>query len=314
MPIHNRDWYQGSSEKPGWQPSGGVMQATPVFAWILALTIGVFVLQLITPMPPPIPNIPSHDSYVGHWLKVTEAVKYGQIWRLVTYAFCHSRLEIFHILWNMLFFFWFGRELEMKYGSREFLLFYLGAAVCAGLTYLILHLSVGTVTPMLGASGAVMAVMMLYAMHFPRRKILFMFFIPLEIRWLVLFYVIMETMPVLQMLGGEANSSGVAHSAHFGGLAFGFFYWKFKWRLEYRWQWLTSWVRLKRHGRKVRARRPAQGSRPEPQASMRDMAHEFDDEIDRILDKVAKKGYKKLSERERTLLASASERYETEKD
>ena len=92
----------------------------------------------------------------------------GQVWRLLTHAFCHDRYGVFHILFNMLFLYWFGCTLESMYGSREFLLFYLAAAVFAGLAFVGLDLYTGSRIPGIGASGAVMAVTMLYAMHFPR--------------------------------------------------------------------------------------------------------------------------------------------------
>src|SRR5439155_4260942 len=57
----------------------------------------------------------------------TRKVMRGQVWRLVTHAFCHDRGDIFHILFNMLFLYWFGCTLESMYTSREFLLFYLAA-------------------------------------------------------------------------------------------------------------------------------------------------------------------------------------------
>src|SRR5262249_36864532 len=103
------------------------------------------------------------------WLQLdTKKVVYeGQVWRLLTHAFCHERYFIFHILFNMLCLYWFGCTLEMLYGSREFLLFYLTAAVVAALAFVGMDLYTGSTSPGIGASGAVMAVMMLYTMHFP---------------------------------------------------------------------------------------------------------------------------------------------------
>src|SRR5262249_37237068 len=112
-------------------------------------------------------------SVVQDWFELdTRKVVYkGQVWRLLTHAFCHNRHEVWHIFFNMLFLYWFGCTIESMYGSREFLLFYLTAALIAALAFVGLDLWTGATAPGIGASGAVMAVTMLYAMHFPRETI-----------------------------------------------------------------------------------------------------------------------------------------------
>jgi membrane associated rhomboid family serine protease len=279
---------------------------------ILIVTIAVYVAQIVTS--------DGSDSHVTAWLAVTtDTIPRLQVWRLLTYAFCHSPFEPLHIVFNMWILWIFGRRIELKYGSREFLLFYLVAALCASVLYCLLHSAFGQVSPMLGASGSVIAVVMLFAMLYPRERILLFFLIPLEVRWLALLFVIYDLHPVLMMIGNRPVNDGVAHAAHVGGLAFGFCYWLYKWRLEYWWQWLTGWLRMKRHGRKVQPRRRvanAPGAPPSKPTlagvAQKKLTGAFDEEIDRILEKVATKGVESLNERERALLDSASERYETE--
>ena len=106
----------------------------------------------------------------------------GQVWRLLTYAFLHA--GIWHILFNMLFLWWFGHEIEEHVrhprirpllpgfrppGRRGVL----PSGPGAGARH----------APCLGASGAVTAVMVLYAFHFPGRIIRLWFFLPIPI-WL----------------------------------------------------------------------------------------------------------------------------------
>src|SRR5262249_54483857 len=112
-------------------------------------------------------------SRVQEWCELdsNKVVYQGQVWRLLTHAFCHERFGVLHILFNMLFLCWWGCTLESMYGSREFLLFYLTAAVVAGLAFVGLDMWTGSSTPGIGASGAVLAVTMLYALHFPRETI-----------------------------------------------------------------------------------------------------------------------------------------------
>ena len=73
---------------------------------------------------------PQRISLIQEWFELdpSKVLYQGQVWRLLTHAFCHERQGLFHILFNMLFLYWFGCTLEGMYGEREFLLFYLAAA------------------------------------------------------------------------------------------------------------------------------------------------------------------------------------------
>src|SRR5262249_51546841 len=138
--------------------------------------------------------------------------------------------------------------IESMYGSREFLLFYLTAALIAALAFVGLDLWTGATAPGIGASGAGMAGTMLYAMHFPRETIYVFWLGGVGMRLLMLFVVIFAWHALLLALGGERFMDGVAHAAHLGGLAFGFAYGKWQWRLEPLLDWLPG-LRKPRWGR-----------------------------------------------------------------
>src|SRR5207249_4696386 len=113
----------------------------------------------------------------------------------------------------------FGSQVEGLYGEREFLRFYLTAALISSLGFLgfgllVNQFAVQRVPHELGASGAVMAVMMLCAMYYPTMKMLIMFVIPIELRWLVAIFVVYDLYPVLKELGGARALDEVAHAAH----------------------------------------------------------------------------------------------------
>ncbi len=80
-----------------------------------------------------------------------------------------------------------------------------------------------------------MAIMALYAVHFPRDEIFLFGLIRIQIRFFVLFYLVYDLYPVLTALSGEGQTDGVAHAAHLGGLAFGFLYHYFGLRLDRGW-------------------------------------------------------------------------------
>ncbi|MFT5128855.1 MAG: membrane associated rhomboid family serine protease, partial [Rhodothermales bacterium] len=245
-------------------------------------------------------------SVVEDWCALSpQKTMRGQVWRLLTYAFCHSRFSVMHILFNMLFLWWFGKVLEQIYGGKELLLFYLSAAVLSGLAFLGISLATGDPTPAIGASGSVMALMMLYAIHFPRQRIYLFFVIPMEIRWLVLLYFLYDLHPVLLALSGNGADTGVAHAAHLGGMIFGFLYYRRQIRLE------PLWNRLFRR----RKRGPPQpiATPPElPSMQAYRPSTPQDEEMDRILEKVFAEGLDTLTDTELEFLKSAGEQYQDE--
>jgi membrane associated rhomboid family serine protease len=230
MGIHSRDYIRDTPSSGGFRPSGDQWAVK----FLVIANVVVFLLQLVSPKVG-IPFAPFEESAVTHWLKLDpqEVVFGGQVWRLLTYGFCHSADNLLHILFNMYILWMFGRLVEPICGSREFLAFYLSSIVVSGLCFLAIHL-VNPLTYAVGASGGVMAVVVLTAMHYPRLTVLVMFILPIELRWLAIIVVALDVTGTLQ---GDAN---VAHSAHLGGAAFGFLYQYFHWRITGVWDAMNS--------------------------------------------------------------------------
>ena len=288
MGIHNRDYIRESPSRGGFSGGGDGT------GWkrIIAITVAVFVLQMVF----------RQSGVIDEWLKLSPSlVIHGQIWRFVTYAFCHDIQNLLHIFFNVLWFWFLARALEQIYGTREFVLFYLAAAVFSGLLYVGLGLILDDQSAVIGASGAVMAVTMLYALHFPRQIINIWGIIPIEVRWLVLLTIVFETYSELQRLGGVDLKGHVAHSAHLGGLAFGYIYYRWQWRLEALWQRL----RLDRLRRQVSSRPKVRVYQP----SVEEEAGGFDAQVDAILEKISESGEASLTDQERDILKRASRRY-----
>ena len=151
----------------------------------------------------------------------------GQLWRLLTYMFLHSRESFFHILFNMLSLWMFGVELERMWGSRYFLKFYFVCGVGAALTTVLLSFipfpafdSLYT-SLTVGASGAIFGVLLAYGLYFPHRPILIYFLFPVPARYFVM---IMGAISLLSSLGDAGG--GIAHTTHLGGLVAGYIYLK----------------------------------------------------------------------------------------
>jgi membrane associated rhomboid family serine protease len=258
-------------------------------------------------------------SVVQQWLELdTDKVMKGQIWRVLTSAFCHDRHGLFHILFNMLGLIWFGIALEYMYGQREFLLFYLAAGILSGLAYVGLDLWTGESVPAIGASGAVMGVLMLYACHYPNHTIRIWFFFPIEMRWLVLLYVAFDLHPLLLQLAGDQVFTGVAHAAHLGGLAFGFVYWNQRLRLApmadslQRFD-LAKSLRRKFRSNNLKLHSPNTGNGRTQGSATNDAETLDQNRVDELLTKITEVGRDKLTDEELGILKQASERLRQKK-
>ncbi|MFM7071558.1 MAG: rhomboid family intramembrane serine protease [Planctomycetota bacterium] len=152
-------------------------------------------------------------------------------WRLLSYAFAHDPRDIGHIASNMLGLWFFGRELESLYGRWEFLRIYLFAAVFSGAVWLLRHglfAGAGPTGTLVGASGSVVALVILFAFRFPRQQVLFMMILPMPAWVLGVIYVAYNLFGASQTAGGI---SGVAYDVHLAGAAFAAIYHLRNWNL-----------------------------------------------------------------------------------
>ena len=261
------------------------------------------------------PN-PDAPSGIASWGPITDLlildtakVMQGEVWRLLTYAFLHSPTSIWHIVFNMLFLWWFGSDVETIYGSKEFLAIYLVSALAGGVVFEGFWLLGGGKETLfcLGASGAVTAVMVLCACHFPTRIILLFFVIPVPIWLFVIFQVVQD---VFGLLGGPKNE--VAVSVHLAGAGFAFAYYRAHWRLlsflpDLRLQAARSRPRLRVfRGEEEPSQHVMAGP---PPVSATDMDEQLEAKLDAVLEKVARFGQNSLTESEKQILQRASDMY-----
>lgn len=289
MGIHNRDYFQPPDDRLSPVSSGTIVTK------IVLITVGVFLLQLLTGDQTP-------GSQVTRWLALDHELVFrsGQVWRLLSYGFCHSESRLMHIVCNMFALFFLGRIVAQTLGSREFLAVYLTAVVFSGIVQASsLAVFAKQQTIVLGASGAVSAVFMLFALHYPRLKLLIFGVIPIQARWLLAIVVGYDGLGFLGLVPSVFVPDGarVGHAAHLGGLIFGLLY--FRWNMS-----LTGWwdraagrvsqTEFPKHDLKI--------YRPAEQPEM-----DLSDRVDEILAKISRDGEESLTQRERRILAQASE-------
>lgn len=149
------------------------------------------------------------------------------VWQPVTYMFLHSG-NVFHILFNMLVLWWFGAELEARWGTKFFLSYYFVCGIGAGLIYLagtfIHYLITGQVmsmsAPLVGASGATYGLLLAFGLLFGERVMYFMMLFPMKAKFFVLIIGVVELVTLMD----SGLGSQTANLAHLGGIAVGFIY------------------------------------------------------------------------------------------
>src|SRR5262245_10482282 len=232
MGIYDRDYYrrEGPSYLDVLWPTGTVCK------WLIGINVVVFVFQLVTFDQL---NIQENGRGLTAWFDLdTVQVMNGQVWRLLTYAFLHDPAVWQHIVFNMLFLWWFGSELEAMYGPREFLAFYLLAALLGGIAFQAWAIATGEFHVCLGASGAVTALLILYALHFPSRLIYVFLILPVPL-WL--FAIFQVAQDAFVFVSGVRSTTAVV--VHLAGAGFAAAYYQQSWRLTRLWSGWQSWRR-----------------------------------------------------------------------
>jgi len=147
-------------------------------------------------------------------------VRYGWVWQFVTYMFVHDPRSISHLLFNMFALFIFGHQVERHMGSREFLLYYLLTGILAGFfSFLVYWFTGAWVTALMGASGAIFAVQLAFAVLFPNSVLYIWGILPLRAPVMVLGFTALELVLMFTGFGGN-----VAHITHLAGFAIGWLY------------------------------------------------------------------------------------------
>ena len=274
MGIYDRSYYQ--EERRSLWPSGRSMVVNLILFnvafWVADLISGGQISKFFSLKP---------DLFEKHW----------QFWQLLTYGFMHDPDDLRHILFNMFGLWLFGTDLEAIYGRAEFLRIYLSTIVFAGLVWVGVSAAAGSQIPLIGASGGVMGIMILFVLHFPRRMFYIWGIIPLPAWGLGAMYVFFD------VIGVARNVDNVAHVAHLSGVAFGFIYYRTGWNL----------------GRMVPRRLSTGMFRWRPKLKIHDPETETRDlnqQVDLILAKITSSGEASLTKKERQTLEKASRRYQ----
>ena len=275
MGLYDREYYQRD------EPAGISLGAQrSIVTNLLIVNVGVYLADILL-----------FDGGLSLRLAMTvdTLAKPWYWWRMITAGFAHDHKSIGHILGNMFVLFMFGRHVEGVYGRAKFLKLYLVMIVFSMLVWALTEQMFGNkIAICVGASGAVSGIIILFALHFPRQKVLLFLVIPAP-AWVFGALIIAG-----DMFGFTRTETNVAHSAHLAGMALAAGYFVTNRNPGRQRQPLTRY--LFKRGPKLRVHTP-------------DDSHgEIDGEADRILDKWHRDGAESLTPRERQILEDYSRR------
>lgn len=270
---------------------------------LLIINVAVFLLQFLSR----IVGIPM-ELFLG---LSRLAVEKGLIFQVFTYMWLHSTGQIMHILFNMLGLWMFGRELEITWGTRQFIKYYLVSGVGAGIFILLLDLFFGqrfAIT--IGASGALYGVLLASAMSWPNREVYLYFLFPIKMKYFV------TAFGVISFLGILGDTSGnISHAGHLGGIVAGFLYIQYKrrnWSKIFKFNFGSDRDVNRISDAKIISIKDYKKSKSDSYAS-----RTFDErkrKVDDLLDRISREGLNSLSEEEKKFLNDASRSYEKGQD
>jgi len=203
------------------------------------------------------------------------------IWQPLTYLFFHG--NIWHVLINMFVLWMFGSELENAWGRKNFIKYYFMTGIGAGIVTCLFNLQSNI--PVVGASGAVYGILLAYGLSFPNRTVYLYGLIPIKSIWFVI------AIGILAFFSSFQQMTQISHLTHISGMAIGYIFLKRRWRLN------DIWFKIRKKTLEYRIQ-------IEDVKQSKEKSLEKD--IDYILDKIQKVGFKELSDQEQNKLYNAS--------
>lgn len=252
-------------------------------------------------------NIGIGEAFIK-WLAVPASL--GELlfkpWTLVTYMFLHE--DFFHILFNMLWLYWFGKIFLEYMGNKKLLSTYILGGLSGALLYILafnifpVFQSALPMSYALGASASVLAIVIAVATYVPNYTLQLMFLGPVKIKYIAIFSVALDIMSI------QGSNSG-GHIAHLGGAIFGFYYVRqlnkgkdlskgFMGILDS----ITSYFYTSRSKLHVSHSNKGKSGRGKSDEEFNTDKKVQQDKMDIILDKISKSGYDSLSKDEKDIL------------
>ena len=238
---------------------------TDAIKTLISINFGIFILQSISS---------SEMMFFSNFGLVPKLVwSQLKIWQPFTYMFFHG--DIWHVLINMFVLWMFGSELERVWGKKNFLRFYFVTGVGSGLGTMIFGLQ--SMIPVVGASGAVYGVLLAYGVIFPNRTVYLYGIIPIKSFWFVI------GIGVIAFISSFNNVSNISHLTHLFGMIIGYFYLKRPIQIK------TIWFSIFKKAIEYKIQN---------QEKKKFHSLETEKDLNSILDKINREGFKSLTQEE----------------
>jgi membrane associated rhomboid family serine protease len=273
---------------------------TGVITWLISLIVAIYVIQMAL------------TRFLGARFGLDETLglstfglRSGHLWTLLTYGFLHDTGNLLQVLSYLIVIYFVGRELLPLLGTRRFAGFYATSLISGGLFWSAVHWRGPEV--LLGASAAASALVILYACFFPNREItlLLFFIVPVSVRPKIVAYVLIAVdlcgLVFYEIMGSASPFGGAAHSAHLGGMAAGWIYFRYVHDMTWTFGRKQAEIELPRW---VKQQGSAKSTPPAYSVNVGDRSH-LRAEVDRILDKINSDGFGSLSAAEKKVLDEA---------
>tara|TARA_B100001094_G_scaffold250444_1_gene247986 strand:+ start:2453 stop:3280 length:828 start_codon:yes stop_codon:yes gene_type:complete len=196
-----------------------------------------------------------------------------KIWQPFTYMFFHG--DIWHVLINMFVLWMFGTELERVWGKKNFLRFYFITGVGSGLGTMLFGLQ--SLVPIVGASGAIYGVLLAYGILFPNRTVYLYGIIPIKSIWFVI------GIGVIAFFSSFNNFTNISHLTHLFGMVIGYLY--LKRPVHFRALWFSVFKKVLEY-------------RIQNQEKKISHSIEMERDLNSILDKINREGFRSLTQEE----------------
>ncbi len=196
-----------------------------------------------------------------------------KIWQPFTYMFFHG--DIWHVLINMFVLWMFGSELERVWGKKNFLRFYFITGIGSGLGTMLFGLE--STVPIVGASGAIYGVLLAYGVMFPNRTVYLYGIIPIKSIWFVI------GIGLIAFFSSFNNFTNISHLTHLFGMIIGYLY--LKKPVHFRTLWFSAFKKVLEY-------------RIQNQEKKISHSVEVERDLNSILDKINREGFKSLTQEE----------------
>lgn len=179
-------------------------QTPPVVKNLIIINVLVYMATALLPV----------GNQIMEYCALSLGTPFFHTYQFITYMFLHANFE--HIFFNMFALWMFGRTLEYELGSRRFLIYYMVCGIGAALLQAAIAWGTGQPMALVGASGAVMGLLLAFGVMHPDAVIMLLIPpVPMKAKWFVIVYAVIE------LLLGWRGTGNVAHFAHVGGMLWG---------------------------------------------------------------------------------------------